>query len=99
MPKLEVLVPVAAIWAAHPPSNPPATRVRTHDANAFQLVRPDSNDGLPTRLGWGGTAATMIGAVVDRLPPSLSVTVRSEEHTSELQSLTNLVCRLLLAKK
>src|SRR5258706_7273491 len=26
-------------------------------------------------------------------------TVRSEEHTSELQSLTNLVCRLLLEKK
>src|SRR5258706_1853333 len=25
--------------------------------------------------------------------------VRSEEHTSELQSLTNLVCRLLLATK
>src|SRR5262249_62406937 len=25
--------------------------------------------------------------------------LRSEEHTSELQSLTNLVCRLLLAKK
>src|SRR5438093_7098223 len=24
---------------------------------------------------------------------------RSEEHTSELQSLTNIVCRLLLAKK
>src|SRR5438093_9684433 len=27
------------------------------------------------------------------------VGVRSEEHTSELQSLTNLVCRLLLEKK
>src|SRR5437016_10195521 len=27
------------------------------------------------------------------------VTLRSEEHTSELQSLTNLVCRLLLEKK
>src|SRR5438093_6669660 len=27
------------------------------------------------------------------------VVVRSEEHTSELQSLTNLVCRLLLEKK
>src|SRR5258706_8784613 len=27
------------------------------------------------------------------------VWVRSEEHTSELQSLTNLVCRLLLEKK
>src|SRR5258706_6531221 len=27
------------------------------------------------------------------------IPVRSEEHTSELQSLTNLVCRLLLEKK
>src|SRR5437016_11688964 len=31
--------------------------------------------------------------------PSLLVSFRSEEHTSELQSLTNLVCRLLLEKK
>src|SRR5438046_790408 len=29
----------------------------------------------------------------------LSLHIRSEEHTSELQSLTNLVCRLLLEKK
>src|SRR5258706_10137538 len=29
----------------------------------------------------------------------LAVAFRSEEHTSELQSLTNLVCRLLLEKK
>src|SRR5262249_61937383 len=28
-----------------------------------------------------------------------AVHARSEEHTSELQSLTNLVCRLLLEKK
>src|SRR5438093_9187241 len=27
------------------------------------------------------------------------IATRSEEHTSELQSLTNLVCRLLLEKK
>src|SRR5258706_9817351 len=34
-------------------------------------------------------------------PPQLSLAsaLRSEEHTSELQSLTNLVCRLLLEKK
>src|SRR5688572_32366356 len=31
-------------------------------------------------------------------PPSTSAT-RSEEHTSELQSQSNLVCRLLLEKK
>src|SRR5258706_8695788 len=29
----------------------------------------------------------------------LAASFRSEEHTSELQSLTNLVCRLLLEKK
>src|SRR5262249_56352055 len=31
--------------------------------------------------------------------PLAAVAPRSEEHTSELQSLTNLVCRLLLEKK
>src|SRR5258705_3368337 len=31
--------------------------------------------------------------------PSRSTQLRSEEHTSELQSLRHLVCRLLLAKK
>src|SRR5437016_7548058 len=31
--------------------------------------------------------------------PSSRTKSRSEEHTSELQSLTNLVCRLLLEKK
>src|SRR5262249_62404335 len=35
-------------------------------------------------------------AVYQRL---LQTAIRSEEHTSELQSLTNLVCRLLLEKK
>src|SRR5438093_8777189 len=30
---------------------------------------------------------------------STQIAWRSEEHTSELQSLTNLVCRLLLEKK
>src|SRR5437016_11170116 len=31
--------------------------------------------------------------------PAPAAQTRSEEHTSELQSLTNLVCRLLLEKK
>src|SRR5438093_6388454 len=34
-----------------------------------------------------------------RQPRGGSNAMRSEEHTSELQSLTNLVCRLLLEKK
>src|SRR5437016_10902970 len=35
----------------------------------------------------------------DLEPAIASAAARSEEHTSELQSLTNLVCRLLLEKK
>src|SRR5258706_7981934 len=34
-----------------------------------------------------------------RRPDYAPAGARSEEHTSELQSLTNLVCRLLLEKK
>src|SRR5689334_24163359 len=34
-----------------------------------------------------------------RMPRSHSMTSRSEEHTSELQSQFHLVCRLLLEKK
>src|SRR5437016_6643627 len=41
-------------------------------------------------IGWPQTCVEMF------LP---LIVVRSEEHTSELQSLTNLVCRLLLEKK
>src|SRR2546427_2865292 len=44
-----------------------------------------------TNRGWNTTAGGRHG------PGSISV--RSEEHTSELQSQSNLVCRLLLEKK
>src|SRR5438034_7899860 len=33
------------------------------------------------------------------MPPSIPSSTRSEEHTSELQSHSDLVCRLLLEKK
>src|SRR5437016_9622460 len=39
------------------------------------------------------------GASAGRKHNRMRSTLRSEEHTSELQSLTNLVCRLLLEKK
>src|SRR2546430_12458632 len=47
----------------------------------------------PARLGAGATARRNRRA--RRRPAS----ARSEEHTSELQSQSNLVCRLLLEKK
>src|SRR5215213_10878033 len=49
------------------------------------------------RSGRGGTAGSLPSA--DGCPPLACPAARSEEHTSELQSLTNLVCRLLLEKK
>src|SRR5438046_2761020 len=42
------------------------------------------------------TAYGLIEKALERVGPQ---NTRSEEHTSELQSLTNLVCRLLLEKK
>src|SRR5256886_5374325 len=49
-------------------------------------------DTLPGEPAWG-VRAFATTATAYRLPP------RSEEHTSELQSQSNLVCRLLLEKK
>src|SRR2546430_5948725 len=46
-----------------------------------------------------GVARTVIGAIGDELTHQSLETLRSEEHTSELQSQSNLVCRLLLEKK
>ena len=52
----------------------------------------------------GNTLLIMQNGTIQRMErPENELTVvafdRSEEHTSELQSLTNLVCRLLLEKK
>src|SRR5690606_40232636 len=47
----------------------------------------------PARLGY----SSLNSGKRMHLPPRASV--RSEEHTSELQSRENLVCRLLLEKK
>src|SRR2546430_7017373 len=53
------------------------------------LFRSQASDGPTVGLSDGN----------DRSLLSVGPTVRSEEHTSELQSQSNLVCRLLLEKK
>src|SRR5438046_6140885 len=57
---------------------------------------------LAYRLASDTSAATreiLDNVVLWLVPSQHDVIERSEEHTSELQSLTNLVCRLLLEKK
>src|SRR2546426_2626627 len=53
---------------------------------------------LDTARAWldAGAAKIMIGTAAS---PDFCAALRSEEHTSELQSPCNLVCRLLLEKK
>src|SRR5690606_42035550 len=56
-------------------------------------------DFVSTSLGralpWGGIGPLYPVSILSLV---LSVRIRSEEHTSELQSRENLVCRLLLEK-
>src|SRR2546430_6888850 len=61
--------------------------------SALAGVRRARPDGLFPRGGRRALRARHAGDRVQRRAP------RSEEHTSELQSQSNLVCRLLLEKK
>ena len=47
----------------------------------------------------GGAFGEHVGGVGEHDPAFIEVRQRSEEHTSELQSRSDLVCRLLLEKK
>src|SRR5437899_7519394 len=62
----------------------------------LQAGVPRSAQQLPQRLG-GANGPEAMKNSEDRPAPRLAD--RSEEHTSELQSLRHLVCRLLLEKK
>src|SRR2546430_7459733 len=69
-----------------------------HDA----LPILDGGEPLGDELRPALDQARLCGAVGERLLRDLGViglVRRSEEHTSELQSQSNLVCRLLLEKK
>src|SRR2546430_13133268 len=47
----------------------------------------------------GPVSAALLRKLCSTRPSSYKMRNRSEEHTSELQSQSNLVCRLLLEKK
>src|SRR5438477_4190958 len=94
-------IPFFFINHAAPPEIYPLS---LHDALPISvsnaIVRPRKNetratsgtDSTPARAAWRKKLTARAG--VESVP-----LVRSEEHTSELQSHVNLVCRLLLEKK
>src|SRR5262249_57758716 len=78
-----------------PPTSPlfPYTTLFRSLGKSAPAARPGSRGPGGALAGRRGTAGS------GRWPPRRAHAPRSEEHTSELQSLTNIVCRLLLVKK
>src|SRR2546430_5169157 len=73
-------------------------------SRAMKLLPLDSPQLIELVAGWLGREENSkwldFGHGVHVLSPlALKIMTRSEEHTSELQSQSNLVCRLLLEKK
>src|SRR2546426_6968245 len=66
-------------------------------APSLTTQAPPSQRGDPYRLVLGTWELNVAKSL--NPPKSQTRTYRSEEHTSELQSPCNLVCRLLLEKK
>src|ERR1039457_7701851 len=64
-----------------------------NDTATTEIYTLSLHDALPIL---SDTPPSAVG--LDRFPGSHSLGYRSEEHTSELQSPCNLVCRLLLEK-
>src|SRR2546430_11371760 len=73
-------------WATAP------TGIKTHNVYDENWRKTSSTDAY-------GTSNATTSFIYDDVGNLRYVTERSEEHTSELQSQSNLVCRLLLEKK
>src|SRR5206468_12476732 len=97
-------------FSLHSPAPPEIYTLSLHDALPISYAPTLTYDGiriapfpikLPRRATAGGTTLTplaFISSSVDR-ENFVATLSRSEEHTSELQSRSDLVCRLLLEKK
>src|SRR2546425_9503982 len=63
------------------------------------IQRQQFHDSQTPPAADGGRTSRSRSAAIARTPSTGTAASRSEEHTSELQSLAYLVCRLLLEKK
>src|SRR5262245_17658190 len=111
--RLPVLLVVAAAWLGpHTESDAQTvTRHTTQAGLAFRYVHMPPEQSQALYFAWkDGSAVALPGkealpslatALIMQGPrgSNRSAIFRSEEHTSELQSLRHLVCRLLLEKK
>src|SRR5258706_5410048 len=70
-----------------------------NDTATTEIYTLSLHDALPISLRPEGVLGVRSWRIARIAWFNRPVVMRSEEHTSELQSLTNLVCRLLLEKK
>src|SRR5438093_7133019 len=88
-----------------PPSSTlfPYTTLFRSDRARARRVRDERRSGRQGQSDGGRESGALKGRIgccgAATVPSCDERQRRSEEHTSELQSLTNLVCRLLLEKK
>src|SRR2546427_3376162 len=86
-----------------PPRSPlfPYTTLFRSLNSAFRIPHSALGGAVMGGVWLAIDTATEIASVAAGRPPRADsgAQVRSEEHTSELQSQSNLVCRLLLEKK
>src|SRR5262249_61506915 len=88
-------LPLTTLFRSGPGRRPPAAPGRRRPD---QRLRQGGLHPRAPRLG-GGRRPGGRPAHAGRPHSRSRLPQRSEEHTSELQSLTNIVCRLLLEKK
>src|SRR5207248_5102339 len=79
--------------------------IQVESAPSFSVRGSRCGDGRTLRFWYRTTGPAPVGSNPTPIPDAVfaamgdDVVVRSEEHTSELQSPYDLVCRLLLEKK
>src|SRR5690606_33544508 len=96
--------PVVLSVSAHTPASPRSQRLPADRSRSPAVIPPPciQTDGKPRRAQPRSPPMSRPApqaAPVAHSDPTRIALPRSEEHTSELQSRENLVCRLLLEKK
>src|SRR5690606_41294509 len=98
-PPSPTLFPYTTLFrSAAAPARPAQAAGSTPPAPPPQTPPPPPAARFPAGRWRSGSGRSRPPSARRRTPPAFSSATRSEEHTSELQSRENLVCRLLLEK-